>query len=265
MHSEMRQQPPEKKPSFAGRGACDVVSRVDGGNQQDPYNANAKFRSFNDSIVNAGGAQPTSGLMPGIGMSPANTRNTSAARTVAPAPTQDFGGGMNAMSAPAPAPAPVMTDAEYLQGDSQYQLQLQALARALGDQGADNTAQQTRYNTDYSGAIKNLGYTQDDPTTPQDEGAWNFQDQNTASGRAFQNQQNDFAGRGMLQSTAYGTANDNLPRSLNDQLTATNTAKDSFLADLARQQGVFTADNTNQMQQAKIEALTRRGSGVSLV
>lgn len=157
-----------------------------------------------------------------------------------------------------------MSEADCLMGDSQYQLQLQALTRALGDQSADNTAQQTRYNTDYSGAVKNLGYTQDDPTTPQDEGAWNFQDQNTASGRAFQNQQNDFAGRGMLQSSAYGTANDNLTRSLNDQLTSTNTAKDSFLADLARQQGAFTTDNTNQTQQAKIEALTRRSSGVTL-
>ena len=182
-------------------------------------------------------------------------------------PEQSFGvgggGNAGAMAAMA-APAPQMTDAEYLSGDSQYQLQMAALAKALGDQSIDNTAQQTRYNTDYSGAVKNLGWMQDDPTTPQDEGAWNFQDQNTASGRAFQNQQNDYAGRGMLQSSAYGTANDNLTRSLNDQLTSTNTAKNSFLADLARQQSTFASDNMNQGKQAQIEALTRRASGVSL-
>ena len=182
-------------------------------------------------------------------------------------PEQSFGvgggGNAGAMSAMA-APAPAMTDAEYLSGDSQYQLQMAALAKALGDQSIDNTAQQTRYNTDYSGAVKNLGWMQDDPTTPQDEGAWSFQDQNTASGRAFQNQQNDYAGRGMLQSSAYTDANRNLTRSLNDQLGATNTAKDSFLADLARQQSTFASDNMNQGKQAQIEALTRRASGVSL-
>jgi hypothetical protein len=158
-----------------------------------------------------------------------------------------------------------MTDEQYLSGDSQYQLQLAALQKALGDEQADTGAQQSKYNTDYSGAVKQLGWMQDDPTTPQNEGAWNFQDTNTSAGRAFQNQQNDFAGRGLLQSSAYGTANDNLTRSLNDQLTSTNSAKDSFLADLARQQGTFASDNGNQVQQAKIEALARRASGVSLV
>lgn len=172
------------------------------------------------------------------------------------------GGGVGAVSGAATG----QTDADYLAGDSQFQLQLAALQKALADEQTDTGAQQTKYNTDYSDALKNLGYLQDDPTTPNvNEGAWNFQDTNTSAGRSFQNQQNDFAGRGLLQSSLYGQANDNLTRSLNDQLSSTNSAKQSFMDDLARQQSTFQNDNQNQTQQARIDALARRAAGVSLV
>lgn len=202
---------------------------------------------------------------PGVSLAPQT------AKVAAPAPSNPFapgggglpvGGGGGGASA---AAAPAQSDEDYLGGDSQYQLQLAALMKALSDEQADTGAQQTKYNTDYSDSVKNLGWMQDDPTTQQDEGAWNFQDANTAAGRAFGNQQNDYAGRGLLQSSAYATANDNLTRSLNDQLSSTNKAKQSFLDDLARQQGTFASDNQNQVQQAKIDALARRASGVSLV
>jgi len=189
------------------------------------------------------------------------------ANTPAPAPSRrvsySTGGGVGGGVAADAAPA--MSDEDYLGGDSQYQLQLAALQKALADEQADTTAQKTKYNTDYSDAVKQLGWLQDDPTTADvDEGAWNFQDATTAAGRAFQNQQNDFAGRGLLQSSAYAQKNDDLTRSLNDQLGSTNKAKQSFLDDLARQQGTFASDNQNQIQQARIEALARRASGVSL-
>lgn len=182
----------------------------------------------------------------------------------APISSFDLGGGGSIGGTAAPA-APVLSDAEFLAGDSSYQAQLAALLKALSDQQADTTAQRTKYNVDYGSALQNLGFTPDNPaTTDVNEGTWNFGDQNTAAGRAFQNQQNDFAGRGLLQSSLYGTANDNLTRSLNDQLNGINTAKQNFLDDLARQGTSFASENTLAQQQAKAEALARRAAGVSL-
>lgn len=182
-----------------------------------------------------------------------------------PMPSQNLGGGGNAGAQQAiAAPAPVQSEGDYLAGDSQYNLQLSALMKALGNQQADSGAQSAQYGTDYKNTLNNLGWTPDDPNTPQQEGAWNFNDLNSAAGRSFNNQQNDYAGRGMLQSSLYGTANDNLTRSLNDQLGGVNTAKQSFMDNLARQSGTFASDNQNQMQQAKIESLARRANGVSL-
>lgn len=172
------------------------------------------------------------------------------------------GGGATAIAAP--QSATVAADpTSYLAGDSQYQLQLASLMKALNDEGADVSNQTTQYNNDYNTATKNLGWEAPDPTNAADQGQWNFGDTNTAAGRAFQNQQNDYAGRGLLQSSAYGTANDNLTRSLNDQLASTNTAKTNFLNNLATTQTGFKSDNANQVQQAKIDALARMAAGVT--
>lgn len=193
---------------------------------------------------------------------------TPAPRRSAPTPVRGFapvgggGGGFAAMSAPA---APRQSDDDYLASgsDAAYTAQLAALAKALADNEADITAQTTKYNVDYGDTVKNLGWIQDDPATKDvNEGAWNFKDLNTAAGRSFQNQQNDFAGRGLLQSSLYGTANDNLTRSLNDQLTGINTGKQNFMNDLDRQKTSFQNDNKLSQQQARAEAIFRRSQQV---
>lgn len=178
----------------------------------------------------------------------------------------DYGGG-NYMD-----PVLGMSDEDWLSGDSAYQAQLAALLKALADSEADFTSQRTRYDTDYNDALRSLGWTSevaDDPNTvdvnESRPGAWNFQDLNTASGRAFTNQQNDFASRGLLQSSLYGTALDNLQRSLNDQLGSINTGRTNFLDDLTKQQTAAKNENTLGQQQARAEALARRASGLSIV
>jgi hypothetical protein len=179
------------------------------------------------------------------------------------------GGGGGAGGGVQPA---AMSDDDWLAGDSAYQAQLAALMKALSDSQADFTGQRTRYDTDYNDALRSLGWTNeiaDDPNTPDvDEsrpGAWNFQDLNTASGRAFTNQQNDFASRGLLQSSLFGTALDNLQRSLNDQLGSINTGRTNFLDDLTRQETAAKNENTLGQQQARAEALARRAAGLSIV
>lgn len=205
---------------------------------------------------------------PTAGMFRTPSKQTAASAAPSPAQAQNYGAygsggtGFGAGGAAATV-APAVDTGSYLGGDAQYQLQLAALQKAASDEQADITKQTGDYTTQYTDALKQLGY--DQPVDPTGQGAWEFGDTNTAAGRAFQNQQNDFAGRGLLQSSGYATANDNLTRSLNDQLTSTNTAKQSFLDTLAQQQRTFLSDNQNQVQQAKIDALARMAAGVSPV
>lgn len=178
-----------------------------------------------------------------------------------------FGGGGGGGVAPDAqiGAGPVGGDDDYLAGDSSYQLQLAALMKALSDGNADFDAQSTRYTGDYNDALKGLGWMQDDPATADvNESKWNFDDTNTAAGRAFQNQNNDFASRGLLQSSLYGTANDNLTRSLNDQLGSVNTAKTNFFDDLTKKRTGLASDNQLSQQQARAEALARRAGGIQL-
>lgn len=202
------------------------------------------------------------------------TPQSSVAPAPAPAPapfSQNFlgGGGGSGFTLPdAPAAPPQVNIEDYLASgaDSAYTAQMAALTKALENSQADLTAQRGQYDVNYGDSVKNLGYNQaipDDPATSQNEamtGGWNFTDTNNAAGRGFQNQQNDFAGRGMLQSSLYGTAQDNLTRSLSDQLAGMNTAKQNFGSDIARQGAAFGNQNTLSQGQAKAEAIARRAN-----
>lgn len=167
------------------------------------------------------------------------------------------GGGGAGGVAPMAMAAPVMSEQDYLSGDSAYQAQVAALARALQDFQSDDTAKRSQYTTDFGTTLKNLGY---------DEGTkhWATDDTNTSAGRAYQNQSNDYAGRGLLQSSLYGSAVDNLMRSLNDQYTGINTAKTNFLSDQDRALSSYKNQNTLDSQQARAEALARRAAGMQL-
>lgn len=162
------------------------------------------------------------------------------------------------------------TDQDYLAGDSAYQAQLAALQKTLADYESDQTNQTNQYNTQYGNSLASLGYQSPaagavDPSTGQPtQGSWNFQDQNTAAGRSYQNQLNDFASRGELQSSGYGTALDNLTRSLDTQKGAMDTSKQSFLDNLAS--ALSQEQNSNQLsiQQAQADAIARRAAQYGL-
>lgn len=169
------------------------------------------------------------------------------------------GGGYSSYTASASTPAPAMSADDWLNAgaDQAYQAQMAALQKALSDYQADNTHQKDQYSTDFTKSLGQLGWT---PGTNADDvngGQWNFTDQNTASGKAYQNQLNDFASRGLLQSSLYGQANNDLLRSLTDQLSGLNTAKSNFMTNLAQQLSAYQNQNTASQQQAKADALAR--------
>lgn len=167
------------------------------------------------------------------------------------------GGGAEAMMS---AALPEMTDDQYLAGDSGYQAQLAALQRAMADSDGEFTARKSRYDVDYNDSMKNLGWLD----KGQGQGDWNYGDLNTAVGRANSSLENDYASRGMLQSSLYGTAKDNLMRSLNDQRTGMVSARQREFDDIGREQGAMRAENTQSRNQARVDALSRRLAGITL-
>lgn len=162
------------------------------------------------------------------------------------------GGGAGAMGAPAPT-VTAPSEEDYLAGDSGFQTQLSALQGALQRYLADSDFQRTNYTTDYNRSLRDLGY---------DEGtkAWNWNDPLTASGRGYQNQVNDFASRGMLQSQGYADAYQELQRMLGQQYDSLSGAKNTFMTDMDNQVANFKGENTSNQQAARAEALQRRAA-----
>lgn len=164
-----------------------------------------------------------------------------------------FGGGGGGIAPMIAAP----TEEDYLAGDSGFQTQQSALQAALQRFLADADFQRSNYNADYGRSLKDLGY---------DEGqkAWNWNDKLTASGRGYQNQLDDFGNRGMLQSSGYADAFEELKRMLNQQYEGVSNAKNTWMTDMDNQTANFKAENTANAQAARAEALARRAASFGL-
>ena len=168
--------------------------------------------------------------------------------------TPPAGGGGGGGMAPMVAPP---SEEDYLAGDGGYQTQLSALQGALQRYLADSDFQRTNYQTDYNQSLRDLGY---------DEGAkaWNWDDKLTASGRGYQNQLDDFGSRGMLQSSGYADAYQELQRMLGQQYESVQGAKTNFMTDMDNQTANFKGENTANQQAARAEAINRRQAQYAL-
>src|SRR5690606_27689224 len=107
------------------------------------------------------------------------------------------GGGGGGLSVDSGVPS----EEDYLKGDATYQAALAALAKQLSNFNADIDSQLENRKLDYSKALQQLGYIE--PAAEGAKGTWNYEDLNTAAGRAYQAMLNDFASRNMIQSQAY--------------------------------------------------------------
>lgn len=172
------------------------------------------------------------------------------------------GGVGGAPGAPTPPP---MSDEDWLKqgGDSIYAEQLAALKKAMEDYQTEQGVQRGRYNTDFEEGLRRLGWKDRDGFEgAEDPGQWDFEDTNFAAGRGFKGQRDDFAARGLLQSSDYGDARTMLERNLNDQRASMLTDRSRFTDDLAAQLAAFQSENTNVQGSARQEALLRRASGL---
>lgn len=168
-------------------------------------------------------------------------------------PSAPFMGGGGPQIAPAVSAPSVISEEDYLAGDSAYQAQVAALKGALERYQADVGLQRTNYANDYNSGLRDLGYDEANK-------AWNWDDTLTASGRAYQNQLNDFASRGMLQSQGFADSNNDLQRMLGQQYDQMATNKTNFLTELDRGLANFQGENVSSQQAARAEAIARRAA-----
>lgn len=167
-----------------------------------------------------------------------------------------YGGAGIANVAAAPAieapAAPSLSD--FLGSDAQYIAQIAALRKALSDYTAGQNQTLSQYDQNYGTTLNRLGY-------DQSAKKWNWNDLNTTAGASNNNQQNDFASRGMLQSTAYANALDRLQRQFGNQLSDLSTAKqqehDTINSAISAYKSQYDPTNGTQAQQAKADAAAR--------
>lgn len=165
-----------------------------------------------------------------------------------------------------PAPAPVQyTDAQ-LESDAlntpEYVMAQQQLANALGLFKSQQAADRQRYDVNYEQALRNLGWMPEatDINGMASKGKWDMgellsqQGKQTASGKAFSGNLNDFAARGLSQSGMFAVAQNAIQNQLNEQLRGAETARANYGQDLESKQSQFFQEQQNQRQQALMDA-----------
>ncbi len=224
-----------------------AVAASKGGTNGVPYKPNVPLtppRSAAPAAPSVGSAGATGSLQQFAQPNSYATSAPMAATGAAPA---------DATATPA---APQMSQDDYLAGDSTYQSALAALQKTLSGYQNDYVQNLSKYDTDYNTGLKNLGWNSD--------GSWNQDDTNTAYGRSYNNQLNDFGSRDMLSSSFYGDALNNMARQFNDQKSSIDTARTNYRDD---QRSTLNAENdqvAQSKQQALAEAIARMAAGVSV-
>jgi hypothetical protein len=130
---------------------------------------------------------------------------------------------------------------------------LAALRNASELFSADQRSAKDRFDVDYGKAVQDLGWIAD----PNGGGRWDegelftSQGKETASGRAFSNQLNDFASRGLLQSGLFSAQRNALQNEMSDRLGAQEQTRTRFTEDLTTKERNFQSEQ----ERARMEAL----------
>lgn len=179
-------------------------------------------------------------------------------------------GGMTVTSAAAPMSVPEppkprtweeLSEAErtdYLKGDATYTAQQSALEQELQNLIAELGLQRTNYQTDYTSALSNMGWN-------QDQNSFDPKNLLGAYGASYANQENDFANRGMLDSSGYANALTNLNTSFDKQKGDLDNSRSNFLRELQTRETGARNTNTQDIQRARADAIARRAAREGLV
>jgi hypothetical protein len=179
-----------------------------------------------------------------------------------PTSQYDSGSDYGPVAPAEPAAPKINPEVDYLK-EAGFMAQASALDKALQEFQSQDKAERGRYDIDYKKGLGDLGY-RDENIDDNIAGQWDWNDVLTASGRGYQQNTNDFAARGMLQSQGYFDSLKNLERSLEDQRGAMGTARQNFGKE--RDEGMATYVNQDKASRdaARIAAIERLSSSLGL-
>jgi hypothetical protein len=132
---------------------------------------------------------------------------------------------------------------KWLAGDTTYQQQLAEFNKSKADETTDYNRQVGITNRDYAQTQREL---------------------NVQAQRDRMDQQNDFAGRGILHSGVYAKALGDYNTDLNTKLHNLLTGKNDKLGDLASERNSFLQELQLQMNAAKQDAIRRRAQSLGI-
>jgi hypothetical protein len=132
---------------------------------------------------------------------------------------------------------------KYLAGDTTYQQQMADYNKSKADYSANYTRQTGIVNRDYAESQRTLNR----------QGAQDRLDQ-----------QNDFAGRGILHSGVFATALGNYNTEFNSRMKGLTTGKTDQLGDLSAQRKSFLQQLQIEMNNAREDALRRRAAKLGI-
>jgi hypothetical protein len=188
-------------------------------------------------LSKSGGGSLTKGSKKGIANAAANRLSGGAKSTATRYSVQSNSTGNYATpSVPAATAGDINT---YLAGDSGYQDQLSALAKALSDFQADVTRRKGSLDTDYGLSKKALG------------------DQRT---KDLSDLESDYASRGILRSGVYGKAVGDYETEYGQRVSDLDRRQQDALQQLLTEQSNYSQQNTLEQQRAREEAAARRAA-----
>lgn len=163
-----------------------------------------------------------------------------------------------------PAPVP-MSDDDWWNQDASFQTESGGLKSVLDNALSDLARKRSNYDTDFSSTLKNLGWDWEGDTIGDlgsvGAGKWDPTNQLGAYGQGNQNLTNDYASRGLMDSSFFGDALTNYNTDFNNQFANLNQGRAQFQTEYGDNTGQGASANSeyqNALQRARQSSLARR-------
>lgn len=156
-----------------------------------------------------------------------------------------------------------LSEKDWRAQDSAFKAEQSSIEAELKSMIANIASQRKQYGTDMGMSFRNLGLQQgkkDDWT----DATWNRDDLLGAYGQSVNNQVNDFAARGLLDSGLYIQDHDDLTRGFDRQRSDLLTNQQDTLADFLRQEQAAKTSSSNAIERARAESAMRRAAAYGL-
>jgi hypothetical protein len=184
---------------------------------------------------------------------------------VAGSPVSANSGGVYAPPAPmdtppapqAPPAPPQLNQNDWVAQDAGYATDHAGIGKTLADLIAQLTSQRAGYDQNFGNSLNQLGWKGDNLGTA---GGWDNTNMQGAYGQAYQNQENDFAGRGMMGSSFYDRANTNLDNNFNQQKGNMTNDRLQNVQNSTQQQASGQIASDNAESQALANSYARRAA-----